>query len=75
MGKQNFKVEGVLVLRYFYDSVKLRTEELAELAENSREDGDPNDAFSQSRRTFGIVLCTHRFSLVHISNCTCFETD
>ena len=51
------------MLRYFYDSVKLRTEELAELAENSREDGDPNDAFSQSRRTFGIVLCTHRFPL------------
>lgn len=30
------------MLRYFYDSVKLRTEELAELTENSgkEEDGD-----------------------------------
>lgn len=66
MGKQNFKVEGVLVLRYFYDSVKLRTEELAELAENSREDGDPNDAFSQSSRTFGIVLCTPLSTFLYV---------
>ena len=44
------------MLRYFYDSVKLRTEELAELTENSgKEDEDlvnPNDAFSHQEKQF-----------------------
>ena len=62
------------MLRYFYDSVKLRTEELAELTENSGKEEDlvePNDAFShQEKAVFGVCTvfsCPH-FYKIHSYN-------